>query len=351
MAYTTINKPSEHFNTKLYTGNGGTNALTGVGFEPSLTWIKCRDDTHNPNWFDAVRGVTKRISSHSNAAESTVANSLTSFNSDGFTLGASGGENSNSNTYASWNWKANGAGSANTDGSINSTVSANTTNGFSIVKYTGTASNATVGHGLGAVPKMIIVKNLISSGGSAEHWYVYHASLGNNKDLLLNLTNDASNTVTTWNNTTPTSSVFSIGSGDGVNKSSEANIAYCFAEKTGYSKFGSYTGNGNADGTFVYTGFKPAFVIVKCFSTSADWQLADNKRTTSGNNVIDKEVRPNLSNAETGGTDGRYIDFISNGFKLRQGFGNWNASGETYIYMAFAEAPLVGTNGVTAKAR
>jgi hypothetical protein len=349
MAYTTINKSGDYFNTKLYTGTGSSNAITGVGFQPDLTWIKSRSDTHEHKLTDVVRGVTKALASDNNTQEFTDVQGLTAFGSDGYTVGTDSYYNTNGHNYASWNWKAgNSQGSSNTDGSINTTyTSVNTTAGFSISKYTGTASNATVGHGLGAVPKMIIVKNLISSGGSAEHWYVYHASLGNNKDLLLNLTNDASNTVTTWNNTTPTSSVFSIGSGDGVNKSSEANIAYCFAEKTGYSKFGSYVGNGNnANGTFVYTGFKPAFVIFKRTSGTGNWQLLDNKRL--GYNPLNYTLYPNTTTTDQDEGD---IHLYSNGFQLRGTGTDGNGSGSTYIYMAFAEAPLVGTNGVTAKAR
>ena len=348
MAYTTINKSTEHFNAKIYTGTGSSQSITGVGFQPDFTWIKQRSGVEQHVLFDAIRGVQKYIASNTTATESTTATTLTAFNSDGFTEGGHGMTGANGSTYASWNWKANGAGSANTDGTISSTVSANTTSGFSIVKYTGTGvTGATVGHGLGAVPKMIIIKTI---NNSAEHWFVYHASLGNNKDLLLNLTNDATNTVTTWNNTTPTSTVWTMSNQSAIN-STDGNdhIAYCFAEKQGFSKFGSYVGNGSTDGTFVYTGFKPAFVIVKCSTTAADWELSDNKRTTSGGNVIDKELRPNTNGAETGGTDGRYIDYVSNGFKLRQGFGNWNASGATYIYMAFAEEPLVGDNPATAR--
>jgi len=346
MAYTTIKKPSVYFNNKLWTGNGNSShAQTGVGFQPDLVWLKARSESEYHFLFDAIRGATKGISSDLTAAEATYAEGLKSFDSDGFTIGTSNGMNRSGTTYASWNWKANGAGSANTDGSINSiATSANTTSGFSIVKYTGTASNATVGHGLGAVPKMIIVKNLISSGSGAENWYVYHASLGNNKDLLLNLTNDASNTVTTWNNTTPTSSVFSIGSGDGVNKNSEANIAYCFAEKQGYSKFGSYVGNGNADGTFVYTGFKPAFLIIKKTNAAKNWFLHDNKRL--GYNPSNSYVNPNLNAAEYAGTD---LDIVSNGFKMRSAGSGHNESGHTYIYMAFAEEPLIGDNPATAR--
>jgi hypothetical protein len=348
MAYTTINKSTDYFSTKLYVGNSGTNAITGVGFQPDMVWIKARSGTDavvNHALFDAVRGTSKQLKPNQTNTELAVSG-ITSFDSDGFTLGSYIDANYNNNNNVAWNWKANGAGSSNTDGSITSTVSANTTSGFSIVKYTGTGvTGATVGHGLGAVPKMIIIKTI---NNSAEHWFVYHASLGNNKDLLLNLTNDATNTVTTWNNTTPTSTVWTMSNQSAIN-STDGNdhIAYCFAEKTGYSKFGSYTGNGNDDGTFVYTGFKPAFVIFKNTSAAGDWTIQDSGRDTY--NLADARLYANLNNAENDGTLG--VDFLSNGIKIRTSSAGWNTSGNTYIYMAFAEAPLVGTNGVTAKAR
>ena len=344
MAYSTIPKPSVHFNTKLYTGNSSTNAITGVGFQPDWVWMKNRGAGDSHYLFDAVRGVTKSLYSNNNSAEDTRTNGLTAFGTDGFTLGNEGDINGNGNNYASWNWKANGAGSANTDGSINSTVSANTTSGFSIVSYTGSGANATVGHGLGSVPKMIIVKQYSSNGGT-QNWYVYHASLGNNKDLLLNLTNDASNTVTTWNNTTPTSSVFYLGSGDGVNNNTVSYIAYCFAEKKGFSKFGSYTGNGNADGPFVYTGFKPAFLMVKRTDTADTWIMYDNKRI--GYNPNNYFLQAN-SNAAESSSD--RFDLLSNGFKPRYDWTPINASGGTYIFMAFGQS-IVGSNNIPATAR
>jgi hypothetical protein len=352
MAYTTINKSTEHFNTKLYTGTGSQLAVTGVGFQPDFIWFKNRGTTNSHGLQDVVRGFNTTGIQSTNGTDAdpsfngSTLGYVSAAGSDGFTVEAGNCANASGNTYVGWNWKANGAGSSNTDGSITSTVSANTTSGFSIITYTGNGtSGATIGHGLGAVPKMIIIKRTDSSNG----WGVYHHTLGTGKELYLNY--DFSEQSSNFWITTPTTSVFSVSNSDYVNLNTATYVAYCFAEKTGYSKFGSYVGNGNADGTFVYTGFKPAFVIVKCSTTATDWELSDNKRTTSGGNVIDKELRPNTNGAETGGTDGRYIDYLSNGFKLRQGFGNWNNSGDTYIYMAFAEAPLVGSNGVTAKAR
>ena len=258
-----IDKPNLHFNTKLYTGNGSTNAITGVGFQPDFTWIKNRTGTNWHTLYDAIRGTTKVLNSNETGAESTDTTGLTSFDSDGFTHGSGGNGNVNGGSFASWNWKANGAGSSNTDGSITSSVSANTTSGFSIVSYTGNGtSGATVGHGLGAVPKMIIVKKL--NGGAS--WTIYNSNLstGASSYLYLNSTDaEGTNYAGYWNSTTPTSSVFTLGNAGDTNGNTNTYIAYCFADVQGYSKFGSYVGNGNADGAFVYTGFKPAWVMIK----------------------------------------------------------------------------------------
>ena len=249
----------------------------------------------------------------------------------------------------SWNWKAGGSGSANTDGSINTaSTSVNSTAKFSISKYTGTGSaGATIGHGLGVKPSMIIVKGITY----AEEWEIYHTSLGATKTIKLNNTVAASTTSSRWNDTEPTSSVFTVGNADATNKSGYDYIAYCFAEKPGYSKFGSYTGNGNADGAFIYTGFKPAFVLMKCSSEGGsgfDWVLWDNKRP--GFNVVNDSLYPNGNFAE-GTSDA--IDIISNGFKIRSSNNTFNKSGNTFIYMAFAEEPLVAnvSNSIPATAR
>ena len=343
MAYTTINKPSDYFNTKLYTGNGGTNAITGVGFQPDWLWLKKRNSSANHFLFDAVRGASKELNSNNNEAEASPANYLSSFNSDGFTIGSDSDINGNSDTFASWNWKANGAGSANTDGATASTVSANTTSGFSIVKYTGTGSQTTIGHGLGITPKMIIVKRL----QNAEDFAVYHASNGAGTYQSLNTT-EAKQTNANRFNVAPTSSVFTVNTHESVNFA-ENYIAYCFAEKQGFSKFSSYTGNGNADGTFIYTGFKPAFVMVKD-STSAgyNWLMYDNKRL--GYNPDNKYLVANENYAEAGSTSDNAVDLLSNGFKFRTADQNSNRT-NTYIYMAFAEAPLVGSNNTPCTAR
>jgi len=349
MSYTTINKSNLHMNTKIFTGTGSSNALTGVGFQPDWVWIKDRQDTHNHNLFDAVRGVTKRIHSDTSDAETTNAESLKSFDSDGFTLGTQTNVNQSGHTNVAWNWKANGAGSANTDGTINSTVSVNTTAGFSIVKFTGSGANATVGHGLGVAPKMYMLKSL----GDTSAWLVYHNSLDASSPedyrLVLNQTT-ARQDNTTWNDTAPTSSVFSVGSASEVNGSGIDRIVYCFAEKTGYNKFGSYKGNGNADGTFVYTGFKPAFVMIKgAVSGDGDaaqnWELYDNKRI--GHNPNNYTLFPNTTAADS---DGDRIDLLSNGFKIRINSDGVNDNNSTYIYAAFGQS-LVGSNNVCATAR
>ena len=347
MAYTTINKSTDNFNTVTYTGNGSTNAITGVGFQPDFTWIKRRDGgTTSHQLFDAVRGVTKRLYSNTTDAENTNATTLTAFGTDGFTVGSNTGVNPNGNGVVAWNWKAGtGAGSANTDGSINTTyTSVNTTAGFSISKYTGNGTTgATVGHGLGAIPKWIIVKRLDSG---TTNFQVYHSSMGAEKYIQLNTTSGQSDSDVLWNDTAPTNQVFSLGNYSHVNYNGSPHIAYCFAEKTGYSKFGSYTGNGNTDGTFIYTGFKPAFIMQKKTSGTSDWVIYDNKRDTS--NVVTQELKPNSNAAESSNTN---IDILSNGFKQRANYAYTNNSGATYIYIAFAEAPLVGSNNVPCTAR
>ena len=347
MAYTTVNKSTDHFNTVTYTGNGSNQSITGVGFQPDWCWIKRRNGTASNELYDAVRGVGKVIYSDAPDAQVTHGTSyFNSFDSDGFSfLAGNNGLNGNSNTYAAWNWKANGAGSANTDGTINSTVSANQTAGFSIVKWVGTGANGTIGHGLNAVPKMVIVKCL----DAGVNWFVYHQATGNTKELYLNTSGAPYSGTTAWNSTTPTSSVVHLGAHNaGANKSGDDQIAYCFAEKTGFSKFGSYKGNGNADGTFVYLGFKPAFIITKKSSSTGPWDLFDNTRNVI--NPVNSRLHPSASDNEF--TDAvMSIDFLSNGFKLKTTDNELNTNGATFIYMAFAEAPLVGSNNVPCTAR
>ena len=342
MAYTTINKPTDYFNTKLYAGNSGTQSITGVGFQPDFLWIKRRTNAGDHNLVDVIRTSDKTLISNDTGAEYSN-NTITSFDSDGFSLsGSDGALNASSNDYASWNWLASNTTASNTDGSITSTVSANTTSGFSIVSYTGTGANATVGHGLGSTPSVVMVKR--RNGNS--WWYVRHTGTNiTDGHVFLNTTSTASTQSTSIIGLS--SSTFSLGTEVSVNDSGGTFIAYCFAEKTGYSKFGSYTGNGNADGTFVYTGFKPAFVMIKSSSLAEGWWIVDSKRTP--NNVVDKLLRPDTNGAELVGNSNIILDILSNGFKLRQTDGALNGSGASYIYMAFAEEPLVGDNPATAR--
>ena len=350
MAYTTIKKPSLHFNTKLYTGNGADNhAITGVGFAPDLVWQKRRDGSNGHVLFDKVRGATKIIQSDGSSAEitSTSGKDTVSLDSDGFTVAVPhqvGGINANSSSCVAWNWKANGSGSSNTDGSINTTsTSVNTTAGFSISKWTATGSASTIGHGLGAIPHVMIVKRV----DGASDFIVYHHKNTSDPEtdfLRLNTNVATQDNNTIWNDTAPTSSVFSIGTefGNGYNY-----ITYCFTEKVGYSKFGSYNGNGNVDGNFVYTGFKPAFVLGKRTDSAGGWWISDNKRS-GGFNLNDEYLLADDSQAEA--DDGSFAsDFLSNGFKCRADNGNFNTNGGTYIYMAFASEPLVGDNPATAR--
>ena len=343
MSYSTIDNPELYFQCKTYTGTGSSQAITLDGDEnmqPDFVWIKVRSESNNHELYDVVRGVTKRIYSDISNAEDTNTAGLTAFGTDGFTVNTGGAVNGSSKTYVSWNWKAGGSGSANNDGSINTTsTSANSTSGFSISKFTATGSAATIGHGMSAIPKMIWVKRTDSSGS----WQVYHASLGATKYLELQNTQEVYASSARWNDTTPTSSVFSIA---GEFLSSAVHISYAFAEKTGYCKIGSYQGNGNDDGTFVYTGFKPAMVIYKKSSGSENWFIHDNKR--QGYNPENELLFPDLNNAEA--TVNR-IDLVSNGFKARTSDGGINADGSTYIFMAFAESPLVNSNGIPNNAR
>jgi len=346
MAYTTINKSTDHFNTKLYTGNGSTQSITGVGFQPDWVWFKIRNTTGDNRVFDVVRGAEARLYTNGAQAEASPdTGTLTSFDSDGFSVGNSD-VNINGSSQVSWNWKAgNSSGSSNSDGSITSTVSANTTAGFSVVKYTGNESGApkTVGHGLGVAPKMIMIKRLNDS----IDWQVYHDGIGNTKRLNLNTTDATTTTSSTWNNTTPTSSVFTINSNHGVNHTGSDFIAYCFAEKKGFSKFGSYTGNGHDNGAFIYTGFKPGFILIKSATTAMYWHIFD--KTRLGYNAYNYRLNPNATDAETTTTD--VIDILSNGFKIRTNQQQFGTSGATYIYWAIAEAPLVGTNNIPVTAR
>jgi hypothetical protein len=358
MAYTDIDKPSDYFETKLYTGNAGTLNVTGLDFQPDWVWLKNRQNDYFHALYDSVRGTgnTKSIVSNNTDAEgaSSIYHNLTAFNSDGFSLGTTSNINTintNAENHVSWNWKAGTSftndASATGIGSIDSTGSVNTDAGFSIISYTGTGSNGTVAHGLGVTPKMIICKG--RSFSTSAHWLTYHEAMGNTSAMKLNLTSAKETTVYYWNNTSPTSSTFSLGASTEANSSSATFIAYCFAEKQGYSKFGSYTGNGSTDGTFVYTGMKPAFLLYKNSTAGAtNWQIHDSKR--SPYNLSVNRLNPNDSSVELGTTADSF-DFLSNGFKARATASNSNTSGATFIYMAFASNPFTTSTGVPATAR
>jgi len=339
--------PSEHFNTVLYTANAGTNAITGVGFQPDLSWFKIRSSTGSPVLFDAIRGVNSGLASNQTAAEYIAASDkdLVSFDSDGFTLGA--GEDwasvnqTNGTTHVAWNWKANGSGSSNTNGSINTTAtSANVDAGFSIVTWVGNeGADETVGHGLSKAPEIIIAKVYSGLTGS---WATYVKSLGNNKKLHLNGTDAVTTDTDVWAETTPTASVFSIGTDTETNWDGRSYVAYCFHSVDGYSKVGSYKGNGNNDGTFIYTGFRPKWVLIKESSHSGEnWNIYDGVRDTY--NYVSKALFPNTSGAETSGVS-QSLDFVSNGFKIRYNNNHYNDSASTYIYLAFAETPFKYSN-------
>jgi hypothetical protein len=331
-------------NATTYTGNGGTQTITngnpGQSFQPDLVWAKQRNGTAFHALFDSVRGATKVIQSNTTTAEQTFATALTSFNSNGFTSGSSTDTNQSGQSYVAWQWKAGGTAVTNTAGSISAQVSANTTSGFSVVTYTGNnVAGATIGHGLGVAPSIIIVKKRSTTGD----WPVYHRSLGATGELVLNSTTAFITITGVWNNTAPTSSVFSVGGGGAsgsadVNANGSTYVAYCWSEITGYSAFGSYTGNGSNDGAFIYTGFRPRWFLVKRTDSAGSWVLTDTSRSPI--NVTDQQLYPNLSNAESGeGSQGTW-DMLSNGVKMRYSASNYNASGGTYIYMAFAENPF-----------
>jgi hypothetical protein len=336
----TILKGNQYMDATLYTGTGASQSITNTGsMQPDLVWVKGRSGATDHALYDSVRGVQKQLESNTTTAETTETTGLTAFNSNGFTVGALAQMNTNTATYVGWQWKANGTPAVtNTAGSITSTVSAGATQGLSVVTYTGTGANATVGHGLGVAPSMIIFKE--RSGGASSgvnDWGVYHVSTGNTGQMRLNLTAAFVTNSTCFNNTSPTSSVFTVGSQQNYNESGGAYVAYCFSEVAGFSKFGSYTGNGSADGPFVFCGFRPRFILRK--RTDAAWRWIINDSARSDYNVSDDGLFPNYSNAEEVSITNWGVDFLSNGFKIRSTDVESNASGGTYIYAAFAENP------------
>jgi len=325
-AYTTVDNPELYFQTVLWTGNDTTaTAITGVGFQPDMTWIKERSQVRSHVLFDVVRGATVQLNPNDSASDATVAESLQSFDADGFTVGDATSVNESGETYVGWNWKESA------------------TAGFDIVSFTGNETARTIAHSLSAVPKMIIAKDRDAN----DNWNIYNATIGNDSHLHLNVGNAASGTSTYWQDTTPTSSVFYIGDGGEVNKSGNNFIAYCFADVQGYSKFGSYTGNQDNDGPFIYTGFRPALLICKQTTSVKNWFIKDNKRLASFN-PANGHLYPNQTHA---GEDYADFDFLSNGIKIRHNGTDVNESGETYVYAAFAEAPFVNSNGVPCNAR
>ena len=352
MAYTTIDDPSAYFQTTLYSGTGSQQSITNGGnsdLQPDWLWIKERDGTSSHQIMDAVRLYYNRIESNNDSAQldagqtGATNQNVTSFDSDGFGVKNGGAVNESGKTYVAWQWKAgtalNNSAGAN-GGSIATTGSINTTSGFGIIKYVGTGSNATIYHGLGKIPRMIITKNI----DQTFHWsvYTFHS---NTKILRLNGTN-AEATETAFQSTDPTTTIQSLGNHNQNNGNGDTHISYMFCDVPGYQKIGLYTGNGNADGTFVYTGFKPAFVMIKRTNSTSNWRMFDNKRL--GYNSSNSQSYPNLSNAEDTGTN---LDIYSNGFKLLSTSGDINNGSGTYIYIACASNPFVTSSGVPATAR
>jgi hypothetical protein len=340
-----IDKPTDYFRIKLYAGNATDDTAitwdeTDTNMQPDMLWFKSRTDIQGHALFDSVRGAIKRLAPNESGAEGDEATNLDSFDTNGFTVDSEAIVNGSSRNYVTWGWKAGGTASSNTDGSITSSVSANTTSGFSIVSWTGTGSAGTIGHSLGTNPSMIITKSRSAAG----NWYVYHATQGATKFFQLQATDAVATNSTVWNNTEPTSSVFSTGT---AFDNETTYIAYCFAEKQGYSKFGSYTGNGDADGTFVYTGFKPAFLLIKQSGAVGKWLMIDNKRDPD--NACNHRLNADVNNAES--TGGIFVDMLSNGWKFRTTDDDYNTSGVAGIYMAIAENPFVSSTGVPATAR
>jgi len=348
MAYTTIDNPSDYFNTIFYTGNGGTQAITGVGFAPNWVWGKSRSVTEGHSIHDTIRGVRKNILANDAQEEEDIA-SITAFGSDGFTLGNNAHLNANNSSMVAWNWKAETAfsndASSTSIGSLDSVGTVNETAGFAIVKYTGNGSSgATIKHGLSTVPTAMFVRQYNAAAGLQ----VYNVGTGNTKFAgYLNADDAAGTSAGPWNDTTPTSSVFTVGNGGNTNTNNGLHIAYIFSDRQGYSKFGSYTGNGLVDGTFVYTGFRPAFVLYKNATQADDWFLSDNKRL--GYNPDNHYLRPSITAVE--GDPADRINLFSNGFKLTTADKGANADGDLYTYYAFAQHPFVTSTGVPTTAR
>ena len=348
MAYTTIPKSTDYFNTTLYVGNGSSKTITGIPFAPDFVWIKARSAAENHVIVDKVRGANNYLMPNTTATNDTNSEFLKSFTSDGYTLGLGDRVNKASTNLVSWNWRAGTTSGIATNGTTTVTptsYSFNQTSGSSIVQYTGNGvDGAYLPHGLGKSPKVMIVKRISDSG---RDWYVYHASMGNQKYMTLNTTASISATDGMWGSFTPDTVNMKMSNDAQINASGNTYIMYCFADVQGFSKMGSYIGNGNANGTFAYTGFKPAWIMIKSATTVESWMLFDNKRL--GFNPDNDYLLAEGTDVEP--ADEEVLDIVSNGFKPRVSAGTLNTSGQTYIYMAFAEEPLVSTNGIPATAR
>ena len=338
--------PSENFNSVIWSGDSDTSRLiTGIGFQPDWTWIKQRNGSCDPRMMDAVRGATRTLRPHQRNHEANDSQML-SFESDGYELGNDTCVNYSGRTFVSWNWKANGSGSTNTNGSVNSTVSANQDAGFSIVGHTGTGSTLTVGHGLSKAPEFIINKNRDQTSNSPNdgNWRSYHIGLNSTAPedyfIKLNDTTGATNHFTTFNDTAPTATVFTLGAEWEINQNNQKIISYCFHSVDGYSKCGKYVGNGSADGTFVYTGFRVAYVLIKSATSAQDWEIHDAGRNPY--NEVNARLEANLSSSEE--TAYNKCDFLANGFKLRNSTDSSNQGSQTFIYLAFADQPFKHSN-------
>ena len=358
-AYTTIDDPSAYFQTALYTGNAGYNTITNDGnsdLAPDLIWGKCRSTSKTHFLYDTTRGAEKRIESDNTGSEDTSTNGVLNFYTDGFRLGSGNTENDNNETYVAWQWKANGGTtSSNTDGDLTSTVQFNSTAGFSIITYTGKSpiEPLDVGHGMGEVPDMFIIKNRSGS----RLWAMYHKELtspAQNRYLILNdhQYGELANS-TVFRYEAPTTTIIKTGENAAVNQPNENFVVYAWKERQGFSKFGKYFGGGSGVRPFIYTGFKPAWVMIRNISSASNWEMFDIKRNPA--NVANLKLGANLSVAENGSdlgsTSQNNIDILSNGFKMRTSSTDTNASGDTYIYIAFAENPFVTSTGVPATAR
>jgi len=353
MAYTTIDDPSKYFQTVLYTGNATNRSITNTGnsdLQPDFIWGKGRSESSDPTLTDSSRGNTKVLNSSSDEAEGTASDYVTAFNSDGFSLGTNNGMNKDTVTYVAWQWKCNGGTetTSSTEGgsALTSSAQADTTAKFSIVTYTGSGTSGhTFVHGLGSVPKWIMLK----SRSDADVWHTFHQDAYRSGDYnqwqtitKLNLTNASDHGANSaWSDTAATTSVVTVGNGDACNEDGDTFVAYCWDEVQGFSKFGYYVGNGNDDGAFIYTGFKPAWLMIRRSDSGESWHITDNKRDVNPNNT---RLHANLSAGDDTSENG--WDFLSNGFKLRTDWAGANASSGKYIYIAFAESPFVSSEGV-----